>query len=92
MTYLSASNKQQAIEAAKMFFSETQYSAPMLFEVFTAGDDENKALEMIRSIANHENMKEFTQMPVGNSQHGTVARLRRLCSGQKQFVKKLLRR
>lgn len=88
VTYISATNKQEAVAASRIFFDASHQSAPILFEVFTDGEEENKALETIRNIANPDNMKGFKQARMDSTSAGM---LRRFCSKQKQNIKKLIR-
>lgn len=48
--YLSASNKEDFLEASKRFVSVEMTDKPMLFEVFTDSESESKALEMLLNI------------------------------------------
>ncbi len=61
-TYLSAENKEEYLSLYERFFSEENLNTPMLFEVFTNTDDENKALELVRNIVpKSTDMKEVTK-------------------------------
>lgn len=48
--YLTASNKEEFIDASKRFVTTEMTDKPMLFEVFTDSEAESKALEMMLNI------------------------------------------
>lgn len=48
--YLTASNKDEFLQLEKKFLNPKLTDRPIVFEVFTEQDDENKALHMIRNL------------------------------------------
>lgn len=84
--YLSASDKCAAQEAATHFFKKDLSPAPILFEVFTDGDEENQALQLIRSVAHDENMKEFTL-----EREDTISKIRRFIRKQKRRIRNIFK-
>lgn len=48
--YLTASNKEEFMEASKRFVTPEMIDKPMLFEVFTDSGEESRALEMMHHI------------------------------------------
>lgn len=52
--YLTASNKEEYLEQAKIFFSAESRERPIVFEVFTDSQDESDALEIMLNLKQPE--------------------------------------
>lgn len=52
--YLTASNKEEYLESAKIFFSPEHRERPIVFEVFTDSQDESDAIETILNLKPRE--------------------------------------
>ena len=79
--YLSASSKEEYEQVYKTFLNPAITDRPILFEVFTQTEDENKALEMVTMISNKSKMmnkaKDVLQSECMSSVKNVLKKLRK---------------
>ena len=64
--YISASNKEEFMKVYKTFLNPKISDKPILFEVFTQTEDENKALELVTMISKKSQIMNKTKEVLDN--------------------------
>lgn len=59
MTYITANNKETALNNAPAFFNENRKLKPVLFEIFTNSADETQALDMVQHLISEEDLEKY---------------------------------
>ena len=75
--YISASDKEDFIKNSVVFFNESNYDQPIIFEVFTDSDDESETLRKIRNILSDGEgaVKKIARKLLGASTTSKIGRL-----------------